>query len=101
MELGDYDHDGRATEFVLPVDMPPPRSNARAVLVGISRINPRLHDFGIMLQPWRWELIKEKGSSSFVEWACGDHASEIEETRTIRVDAEGLHDLGLRTRKCE
>jgi hypothetical protein len=58
MQLGDYDHDGRATEFVLRLPFLGPRFGERAVLVGISKNDPVLHVFSSMLPPSEWERIR-------------------------------------------
>jgi hypothetical protein len=59
MPLGDYDHDGRATEFVLRLPFLGPRFGGyRSVLVGISKNDPALHVFSSMLPPSEWERIR-------------------------------------------
>ena len=50
MPLGDYDRDGRATEFVLQVDAGP-CGHDTSLVVGISRDTPRLHAFGTAESP--------------------------------------------------
>lgn len=87
MVLGDYDHDGRATEFLLQVSAGPCGHQA-SVLVGVSTANPSLHAFTsvahpaqpLVLRPELWELLRRSGGEATgVEWPCGDHGAE---TRT-------------------
>jgi hypothetical protein len=109
MELADYDHDGRATEFVLQVGAGP-CGHRQAVVVGIDVRNPRLHALGtaerpdrpIVLQtPAAWESFRaSRGQVEIEEWRCGDHGTEEEETVVLQADAKGIH--AKRTKKkCE
>lgn len=52
MTLGDYDHDGRVTEFVLQVGALP-CGKREAVVVGVSRARPTLHAFTSVAHPER------------------------------------------------
>lgn len=98
MNLGDYDHDGRATEMVLQIGAGP-CGHREAAVVGIDRKNPKLHVFAsveapkdlLLLRPSEWEKAKAKLPQDFVELACGDHGSDEEDTLSLSVDAAGLH----------
>lgn len=100
MHFADYDHDGRATEFVLQVGSSP-CGHQQTVLVGISSHNPRLHVFGTAEHPDRpltlehpsdWEkLLHSKGEVSVVQVGCGDHGSEQETEIRLRTDERGIH----------
>lgn len=99
MNVGDYDHDGRATEFTLQVSSTPCGHQA-SVLVGIDRRNPKLHVFlestttkddWMVLRPTEWDKVKEKVPQEFVEVACGDHGADEENTVRVTADDAGLH----------
>lgn len=97
MRLGDYDHDGRATEFVLEVE--PYRTGS--VLVGLSVKNPTLHVFGsalhsnsrLMLGPGQWDdlLQSPDGHVMTNNLLCGDHGSEEAEDVELRTSPDGIH----------
>ncbi len=99
MNVADYDHDGRATEFPLQVGSTPCGHQA-SVLVGIDRKNPKLHVFlastttkddWMVLRPTEWDKVKEKVPQEFVELACGDHGSDEENSVRVTADDAGLH----------
>lgn len=98
LKFGDYDHDGRATEFVLQVESAPCGHQA-AVVVGVDRKNPKLHVFSsveapkdfLTLRPSEWEKVKTKLPAEFLEVGCGDHGSDEEDSVMISIDAAGLH----------
>jgi len=86
MQLKDYDHDGRATEFILQIGTLP-CGKEMSVIVGISRSQPSLHVFTsvknpgqpLILQRWQWEsLSKSRRSFKVIHWACGDHGADDE-----------------------
>jgi len=86
LELADYDHDGRATEFMLQIGVTP-CSHSDNIVVGISRNQPTLHAIKSVAHPERplilerhiWnEFLRSRGRITSVEWRCGDHASEQE-----------------------
>lgn len=86
MKFGDYDHDGRSTEFLLQVGTEP-CGRRMMVLLGISKANPHLHAFHsvanpkkpLVLQYEEWDaLLHAAGPVKIVDWPCGDHGSEIE-----------------------
>jgi hypothetical protein len=99
LDLGDYDHDGWATEFVLHVGNMP-CGKQLSVLVGISKARRKLHAFGtaehsdrpLVLYTDHWtKLLAAQGPIRFVMWTCGDHGSERQNETEVRVDARGLH----------
>lgn len=86
MNFKDYDHDGRATEFVLQI-YSEPCGKERSVVVGISRKKNRLHVFTntgypkvpLVLSRWEWEkLAKARNTIRVTDWLCGDHAATEE-----------------------
>lgn len=86
MSLGDYDHDGRATEFLLQVGTEP-CGKREAMVIGVSSAQPHLHAFTsvahprtpLVLEVHIWQaLLRASGPISAIEWACGDHASDTE-----------------------
>ena len=104
MKLHDHDHDGRATEFELPI-VTNPFAWPKSAVVGISKQNPHLHAFDTVERPGTplifpdWGLIKT-GTNLFVDQHCGYRNATEEATRTIRLDNAGLHDLGYTFRDC-
>jgi hypothetical protein len=87
MQLEDYDHDGRAAEFELPI-VRNPFAWPKAAVVGISKRNPHLHAFDTVEHPGtpllspNWAAIKP-GTNLFVEVHCGYRNATKEATRTI------------------
>ncbi len=101
LRLGDYDHDGRASEFVLQIGAAE-CGHTPSVLVGVSRARDALHAFGtaehpdrplVLDHPQAWEELKAKGVAVSREQPCGDHGSDVEIVVTVRADAKGLHAL--------
>jgi hypothetical protein len=99
MRFGDYDHDGRATEFLFQVGTLP-CGKQMSVAIGISRHNPRLHAFStvehperpLVLQAWEWEsLLQAQGPTKVLDWKCGDHGSDTETELEISADENGIH----------
>lgn len=99
MNFLDYDHDGRATEFILQIGTLP-CGKRTSIVVGISRKNPRLHAFTstgnsevpLMLQAWQWDsLSRAKGHVKVIDWQCGDHASEVEEELELRAENGNIY----------
>lgn len=107
MKLGDYDHDGRATEFVLIVGSQP-CGHTQAVVVGISKTSPALHVFTsvekpgapvVLEHPGDWEKVRAaKGAVDIVQVACGDHAADTE--TSLRITADGSLHVQENTRSC-
>lgn len=98
MDLGDYDHDGQAREFVL-------QTSAfgcgmrEAVLIGFDRRDGHVRALGtaehpekpLVLEPETWaELLKAKQVER-VEQECGDHGSEVRDVMRVSADDQGLH----------
>ncbi|HEX7600595.1 MAG TPA: hypothetical protein VF316_03275 [Polyangiaceae bacterium] len=99
MKLGDYDHDGRATEFVLQVGAIP-CGHQQTVVVGIDKKNPHLHALGTAEKPGApvvfehvadWEKVRGKLPVTLVETPCGDHGADEDTRVTVSADAQGLH----------
>lgn len=99
MNFKDYDHDGRATEFVLQVGTLP-CGKQTSVLLGISRRKPHLHSFStsehperpLILQSQHWESLRRaKSHVKEVDWVCDDHGSESETVLEMWVDSKGIH----------
>jgi hypothetical protein len=110
MTFGDYDHDGRATEFALQVGALP-CGHVEEVVIGVSASRPTLHVFTSIAHPERplvlesrvWTaLLHSNGSVTETDLECGDHGSEthnevrlsttrsgIEATRLVYDCAEG------------
>jgi hypothetical protein len=99
MNLADYDHDGRATEFLLQIGAGP-CGHRQTVLVGISRINPKLHVFGTLVHPeaplvlespnsWK-QLLLSKGKTTIITWLCGDHGAEEEIDMELNAGINGI-----------
>jgi hypothetical protein len=99
MSFADYDHDGKAGEFLLQVGTVPCGVNM-SVAIGISRRNPHLHVFStvdhperpLVLQAWQWEsLMRAQGPVKVLDRVCYDHGSQGETELELRADAEGIH----------
>jgi hypothetical protein len=96
MRLKDYDHDGHATEFMLPV-INLVCGHELAVVVGISASNPHLHVFGsaekpdtpLKLQPHEWTALAQR-KTQVVAFRCGDHGSETEMDLALHVSKRGI-----------
>lgn len=99
MQLGDFDHDGRATEFIVQIGTLP-CGKQMSVAVGISRVKPYLHALTTVEHPERplvlerrhWmTLLKAKRPIRVVDWPCGDHGSETEVELELWADSGGIH----------
>jgi hypothetical protein len=99
MKFADYDHDGRATEFVLQIGTLP-CGKRMSVVVGISRSNPRLHVFtsvkhpkeALVLQAWHWESLRRAITSvKVIHWPCGDHGYDGVEEYELRADRGSIY----------
>jgi hypothetical protein len=99
MRFGDYDHDGRATEFLLQVGTFP-CGKKMCVAVGVSRHTPHLHVFStvahperpLILQDWQWEsLLRATGPIKVISWRCADHGSDTETELELSIKADGIH----------
>jgi hypothetical protein len=103
MNIADYDHDGRATEFVLQTAAGP-CFHTYAVLVGLERANDKLHVFhdaegDITISPGEWEKVRVSLPRSFVGVPCGDHGATEEARTRVWRDTNGLR-TATTTRKC-
>jgi hypothetical protein len=106
IKLADYDHDGRATEFVLQVGAQA-CGHAPSIVVGISKSKPTLHAFATSDKPAEpleldrrgdWDKLASKSPTTVVEVACGDHGADTESSVELSADGE-LH-AKAKTRKC-
>jgi hypothetical protein len=98
--LRDYDHDGRATEFLLQVGAIP-CGHRQTIVVGIDSRNPRLHAFSsveapgtplALERPEQWEALRTHPEGTTVTlWGCGDHGSDEERTVRLRSARDGIH----------
>ena len=103
MVLGDYDHDGRATEFVVQIGAIP-CGHHQAIVVGVDARNPRLHAFTSVEEPrsplvlesrQAWEQFrKSSGYMTIRLWGCGDHGSDEERSVHLRAKKDGIHAKG-------
>jgi hypothetical protein len=98
MAFGDYDHDGRATEFPLQIGVTP-CGKREVIVIGLTQDKPMLHAFTTIAHPerplvleWRiWDaLLHSKGYITELELACGDHASENQINVTLSATAHGI-----------
>ena len=98
MHFGDYDHDGRATEFYVATDALP-CGKSIGFVVGISKTNQRLHAFGtaakpnqaLNLQEREWHgLLGAHGPTKMLDWACGDHGSDEQAWVELRWTERGI-----------
>jgi hypothetical protein len=94
LRLADYDHDGRAAEFVLQVAAFG-CGIRQAVLVGLQR-DGRLGVYGgetpILREPETWAGLLSAPTSERLESPCGDHGSDVEVTARLRATPGGLQD---------
>jgi hypothetical protein len=107
MRTADYNHDGVASEFLLQVGTRPCGKHVM-VLVGVSRLNQRLHVFAsaeapdtpLELGPRVWEAVhKNANPVRVVEWPCGSRADEVESTVAVAV-RRGIFHVQRETRPC-
>lgn len=86
LDVADYDHDGRATEFAAELGELV-CGHAEAVIIGITREHPRLHvlrwaDGGRMAMTsgrGGWEPVRASARGDVVTWRRGDHGVTDEE----------------------
>ena len=109
MQFEDYDHDGAKSEFFLHTSTLP-CGKSYGVVVGISRIRPKLHAFRprnavIVIQKQTWLALKNSRQPvRIVEWPCDDHAAEEEtevEIGWTKIGIEGMvrqYSCGLKPR---
>jgi hypothetical protein len=98
MNLRDYDHDGRATEFFLQVAALP-CGKRMGIVVGISRGRPTLHAFTSTAHPERplvlrvdqWDaLARSREPAAHVDWRCGDHGTSQQEELALEIVPKGI-----------
>jgi hypothetical protein len=106
IKFADFDHDGRASEFLLQVAAGP-CGHTSTIVVGVSKSNPKLHAFGTADKPNEpfalerasdWEKLKGKASADVVLTACGDHGATEQTVAHLTADGE-LH-AKTETKKC-
>jgi hypothetical protein len=100
MLLGDYDHDGQATEFLLQVGAGP-CGHRQTIVVGVDASSPRLHAFAsaespgeplVLEGPEQWERFRRSGGEATLTLVgCGDHGSDEERTVRLRAGKGGIH----------
>lgn len=99
LALADFNHDGWATEFVLPLGTLPCRKR-QSVLVGLSPGRPKLHAFAsadspnrpLILEAEAWKDLRDaKGPIRVLESPCGDQGSEEHRDLVLQIDARGIH----------
>jgi hypothetical protein len=103
MELHDYDRDGRATEFLLPIGGVGCAFHGY-VAVGISRTHPKLHVLGTAAHPTEplelsgmgWDLLRKGRGGTYVEVECGFRGSDEQLEITLHADARGIHESSVR-----
>ena len=99
MQLEDYNHDGKRTEFYLQTEAVP-CGRSVGVIVGITANRPRLHVFGtaenpakpLYLQKHEWKTLREASSSSVdvLDWPCGDHGADTQTWVYLQWSAKGI-----------
>jgi hypothetical protein len=108
MQLRDYDHDGRSTEFVLQTATEP-CGKREGIVIGVSRDRPRLHAFGtvehpddpLLLRIDHWIALADSSvPMTRIEWQCYDHGSDTEDEVELRTDGNGTH-ATTRSYACE
>jgi hypothetical protein len=99
MEFGDYDHDGKATEFFLQTGTAPCAKRI-GVIVGVSATIPRLHAFGTVKNPGKplelaveaWTALRDAhGPVRVTTWTCGDHGADKETEIELSGTPEGIN----------
>ena len=99
MRFGDYDHDGKATEFFLQTEVAP-CDKIIGIVIGLSPGNSRLHAFGtssnpdkpLYLEKREWEALRNSsGSFSMVESRCGEQGSKVQTEIELSQSASGIH----------
>lgn len=98
MDLHDYDHDGRATEFLLPIGGVGCAFHGR-VAIGVSRTLPELHIFGTVAHPEEplvlrergWAVLRTSQRGTYVDIACGDRGSDTQTEVELWTDKAGIH----------
>ena len=97
-DLHDYDRDGHATEFLLPVGGVGCAFHGYVAL-GISRIAPAIHVFGTATHPKEplvlrrngWQILRDSGQGKYIDVPCGDRGADTETEIELKTDAAGIH----------
>jgi len=106
IKFGDFDHDGRASEFLLQVGAFP-CGHTPTIVVGISKDNPKLHAFGTKETPNEpvtldnradWEKLLKKPQADITTIACGDHGAT--DSTIMHVTADGNFHVTTDTKHC-
>ncbi len=93
----DFDHDGRASEFLLRISAT--CDHQGTVLVGIDKKNKKLHVFASVEEPDQalvlngeaaWQEVRAKGSAEVLDRACASGTTD-ERKMHVTADASGLH----------
>ncbi|WP_206238849.1 hypothetical protein [Novosphingobium terrae] len=99
MRLADYNHDGIASEFLLPMGNST-CGHRYAIVVGITRDNPHLHAFTskahprrpLLLQFHEWQaLAASPHPAPIIDWQCNDHGNDRRSMLTIAADKGQIH----------
>jgi len=100
MDLADYNHDGWATEFELPIGGFGCAMWYR-VVVGITPQRPEIHAFGSVAKPdtplalpaGGWSLLRKarSGKVKYMEQQCGFRGGDTELEIELRAGARGVH----------
>lgn len=99
MQLEDYNHDGKRTEFYLQTEAVP-CGKSLGVVVGITVNRPRLHVLGTVTNPTKplylekheWKALRDasSGSVDVLDWPCGDHGAETQTRVYLQWSAKGI-----------
>jgi hypothetical protein len=98
MDLADYDHDGKSTEFFLQTGTLPCGKRV-GVVIGLSAGNPPLHAFGsalhaekpLCLRKEQWDALRfSAGQIRVVDWTCGDHGADTETEIELQATSAGI-----------
>ena len=98
MHVADYNRDGRANEFYLQTESEPGGKSA-GVIIGITKLRPRLHAFGtasnpdkpLRLQKREWDALRRaSGPIEVMDWPCEDHGDDTETTLRLRWTQDGV-----------
>jgi hypothetical protein len=108
MDVQDFSKDGMKSTFLLQIGNAP-CGKRDMVLIGVSKILPRLHAFTttahperpLVLQAHEWmALIKTGGQVTVTDWTCGDHGSEVEIEKNI-LAKQGNFEVKSNTYSCQ
>ena len=103
MDLHDYDRDGRATEFVLPVGGIG-CAYFGYVVVGISRARPKLHVFGTAANQSKplemgragWDVLRKSSAGTYIAVECGFRGADEQVEIALRAVAGRIHAISTR-----